>query len=350
VTNTITSNEYDHGSLGAWHEFKDEAPKPEDLVRLYSQGGYDENGHLVKAVGSVRNPEKFASLCSSLTAKQGGFLFGQVAIHLEKTGRGKISLPYKAVLQLEPEFGGYEPQTTGDCVSHATRNSGMLDYCIDAAFGETDYKGRLATENIYGWRGHGGQGASCSDLCGYVSDDGPGGFLVRGDYSSGSNSEDLSSYNSRTGHNWGRRGTPGWLNKIAAKNKSKHVALITNTDELCDAIGNGYGVAVCSDYGFNSDRGRFGVARPRGSWSHAMTFIGCIDDEDNEAYKHYGERLFLIQNSWGDWISGPTYLDQPVGSFWVTDRVAGRMLNARGSWLISRVDGINRRDISYLHI
>src|SRR5690606_33469799 len=106
------------------------------------------------------------------------------------TGKGKLSLPYKAVLALEPEFGRYEAQTTGDCVSHSTRNAGMIDYCCDAYFGETSYQGRFATEPIYGYRGHGGQGASCDRLARYVSQEGPGGFLVRKEYEGSGGSVD----------------------------------------------------------------------------------------------------------------------------------------------------------------
>tara|TARA_R100001594_G_scaffold139517_1_gene183992 strand:- start:552 stop:1586 length:1035 start_codon:yes stop_codon:yes gene_type:complete len=335
--------------LGPFAEFEEsgESPTGQDLKRLYSQGGVTVDGHMERVVGSKRDPKKFQDFTSYLTKRQGTYLFGSLALDLEGSGRGKISLPFKAAVSLDPEFGGYEAQTTGDCVSHSTRNAGMLDYCVDVLRGETDYKGRFATENIYGYRGHGGQGASCSRLADYVAPDGPGGFLVRKKYSS----VDLSVYNSRIGHNWGRRGTPDSVNKEADDNKAQTIALVTNTDEACDAIANGYGISVCSDHGFNGDRGRFGVAQRRGSWSHAMAWVGCIDDPDNEAYRHYDGRLFLVQNSWGsNWQGGPTYMDQPPGSFWITERTAQQMINARGSWVISRVDGINRRDLSYVLI
>lgn len=295
--------------------------------------------------GSYRDPEGLQRLLADLDMP----LFGAAAWELQDTGEGKVSLPYKAAVKFDPEFGKYERQTTGDCVSHSTRNSGTIDYSIDAAMGKSEYRGRLCTENIYGYRGHGGQGASCSRLAGYVSTNGPGGFLTRKKYDDGgSRSVDLSVYNSRTGHNWGRSGTPEWLNDIAENNKAETISLVSQLEEARDAIANGYGISVCSGYGFSSKRDSLGMARRSGSWSHAMSWIGCIDDHNDEAYKATGGPVFLVQNSWGIWNSGPTRHDQPPGSFWIDYKTATGMLRSRGAWVVSKVKGYQRRNIEYI--
>lgn len=255
-------------------------------------------------------------------------------------GRGKLSLPFKAAIVMDAQFGIYEAQTTGDCVSHATRNAGMMDYCIDAMFGETTYKGRLATENIYGARGHGGQGANCSRLAMYVSQEGAGGFLPRARYEDGRNSVDLSVYNSRIGHNWGRPGTPSWLNKIAAQNKALRVFRVDSVEEAVDALAMGFGISMCSGYGFSSSRNEDGLCERRGGWSHAMAWVG-VDDTD-WAHQKYGGPLFLIQNSWGRWNSGPKRHEQPDGSFFVRPSVSSSMIRGGGGYVTASVRGYDR--------
>jgi hypothetical protein len=259
------------------------------------------------------------------------------------SGAGKISLPFRAALSLDEGFGSTEAQQEGSCVSFSTRNAGMIDYCIDAMFGETEYKGRLATENIYGYRGHSGQGASCARLAEYVSQNGPGGFLVRGKYKSedGRYEVDLSKYNGKIGTNWGGSGTPSWLNKIAAQNKALRVFNIKSVEEARDCIAAGFGLSVCSGYGFTSTRDKNGVSEASGSWSHATSWVG-VNDTD-WAHQNYGGCLFLYINSWGsDWNSGPKTYDQPDGSFWIRPKVAAGMIAGGGAWAIASVRGYNR--------
>lgn len=260
-------------------------------------------------------------------------------------GAGRLSLPFRCVLALEPEFGRYEAQTTGDCVSHATRNGGMVDYCCDAYFGETTYKGRFATENIYGWRGHGGQGASCVKLATYVSPEGPGGYLPRQKYTgSGGQSVDLSTYNSRIGHNWGRGGTPDWLNEIAATNKALRVYSCKSIEEARDAVAFGFGISRCSYMGFSNTRNEDGLARRSGRWSHAESWIGCDDTE--WAHDKYGGALFCEQNSWGLWNRGPKRHDQPDGSYWLYPSDSKQMIRDGGVFVIASVRGFER-ELSY---
>jgi hypothetical protein len=259
---------------------------------------------------------------------------------LAELGAGKLSLSFLAILKLDSGFGSTEAQTTGDCVAHATRNAGSIDYALDVLFGETEFEGRFASENIYGARGHSGQGANCSTLAKYVSPQGPGGFLTRKKYKSGSNSIDLSVYKSSIGHNWGRTGTPDWLNRIADDNKAMSIYRATNLDMARDTIAAGYGLSCCSGYGFSNQRNGDGVANRQGSWSHAMAWIACDDTE--WAHDNYGGPLFLVQNSWGRWNSGGKRHNQPDGSFWIKSKDADLIIRSGASYAVCAIEGIDR--------
>lgn len=294
-------------------------PEPEQIEKIYSSGFQ----------GTLRDPISDAYLSSMPDLYQE---FPKV----QNEGKGKLSLPYRACLALEPEFGRYERQTTGDCVSHSTRNAGMLDYCIDAVFGETDYQGRLATENIYGSRGHGGQGASCSRLANYVSLNGAGGFLIRKDYGF----VDLSTYKSSIGHNWGRRGTPTKVNEEGSKNKALQVLKCRSIAQAKDALAAGFGISRCGSRGYSSKRNEDGVSKRKGSWAHAMAIIGYDDTEF--AHNKYNGALFLVQNSWGKWNSGGKRHEQPDGSFWLEQSTFQSEINSGGIYIIASVRGYNR--------
>ena len=284
-----------------WEKYLGVELEPSEIQRLYEEAIY---------IGV--NPDEF-----SLTYEVPSFY--EAYPDLVGTGAGRLCLPYLACLEFDPEYGRYENQTTGDCVSHSTRNSGMLDYCMDAILGETSYEGRLATENIYGARGHGGQGASCDRLADYVSQGGAGGFLVRKNY----DVVDLSVYDSRIGHNWGRGGTPSKVNEIAAANKALRVLRINSYEEERDAIACGFGVSACSGLSFQNTRNSEGISlrTPKG-WAHAMAHIG-VDDRPEAVSKYAG--LICIQNSWGLWNSGPKVNDQPDGSFWTPRKYSDMM-------------------------
>ena len=76
----------------------------------------------------------------------------------------------------------YRKPNTGDCVSHSTRNAVDISRAVEIHVdGEREnWLARGATEAIYGCRGHGGQGMSCSRAATFVSQS--GGVLVRKNY------------------------------------------------------------------------------------------------------------------------------------------------------------------------
>ena len=293
---------------------------PRDLLNAYREG----------FEGSVCDPEETSELLGRLKTP----VFGAAAYDLFGAGEGKLSRPFLSLLKYDSKFGPSERQTTGDCVSHSTRNAIDITRAV-----EIDIKGdneeficRSATEAIYQSRGHKRQGMTCSGAARYVHE--KGGILLRKDYGS----VDLSVYNSKLGAS--HKIPKSIYIDEASKHQVKTISLISTVEEARDALANGYAISVCSGYGFSSRRDSKGIAKRSGGWSHAMAWIAC--DDTHERYK---ETLFLVQNSWGKWNSGPKVLGQPDGSFWIREKDARGMLASKGSWVFSDVDGFPAKDL-----
>ena len=261
------------------------------------------------------------------TSKYAYFTDG--AIRIKNSGKGKLSTPYKSVLKFDKN-AYIERQTTGDCVSHATRNGCDVTRAveIDVKGDKESWVARGATEAIYGARGHSGQGMSCSRAATFVSQS--GGVLVRKNYPGVG---DFSKYNSKIGTNWGSRGVPDKVLEKADDHQIKTVSLIRTVEEARDALANGYGLSVCSGFGFSNKRSSKGFARKSGSWAHAMAWTACDDTGDEPA--------FLVQNSWGKWNSGghPDWGLIPDGSFLIHADVAAGMLRQNGAYAFSDFNG-----------
>ena len=280
--------------------------------------------------GSICDPEETAELLGRLKTP----LFGATAYKLYGAGEGKLSLPFKSLLKFDPAFGPSERQTTGDCVAHSTRNAVDITRAVEIHIkGESEsFEARGANEAIYQSRGHRGQGMTCSQAAKYVHQ--KGGILLRKDYGK----VDLSDYNSTIGAN--HRIPSSIYTTEAKKHQVKTISLITTVQEARDALANGYAISVCSMVGFSSRRDSKGIAKRSGQWAHAMAWIACDDTRER-----YNEMLFLVQNSWGKWNSGPKIHEQPDGSFWIREKDARSMLAQQGSWVFSDVDGFPARDL-----
>jgi len=293
---------------------------PDELLDAYQKG----------LEGAACNPEDLKALLGELPMP----LFGAAAWELSETGKGKLSLPFKSVLKYDSTFGPHERQTTGDCVSHSTRNAVDITRAVEMDIkGEAEsWEARGATEAIYQSRGHKGQGMSCSEAARYVNR--IGGLLIRKKY----DGCDLSIYDSNIG---ARHRVPRDIyGNEAHKHPVNTISLIATVEEACDALANGYALSCCSGLGFSSNRDKYGIAKRSGSWSHAMAWIACDDTREV-----YDETLFLIQNSWGKWNSGPKRHGQPDGSFWVREKDARSILNSRGSFAFSDVEGFPARQL-----
>lgn len=265
-------------------------------------------------------------------------LFGDFSDDIKGSGKGKLALPFKNALKFDIGFGTDERQTTGDCVSQGTRWA--VDMTRTTEITEKrepeGYITRGATEGIYGSRGFAGQGMTGSQAARFVSTQ--GGILLRKNYGG----IDLSVYDSKKGSRWGTAGVPKELVEAAKQNPVETVSLIKTVEEARDALYNGYGIAVCSNYGFSSTRDKNGMSRRQGSWAHCMAWIACDDTHDI-----MNECLFLVQNSWGIWNSGPRRLDQPEGSFWINEETAAGMLRQNGAWVFSNVKGFPPRKVNW---
>lgn len=293
---------------------------PRDLLNAY-RNGFD---------GAVCDPEETAELLGKLKTP----IFGAAAYKLHGAGEGKLSRPFMSLLKFDSGFGPEERQTTGDCVSHSTRNAVDITRAVEIDInGESEsFEGRSATEAIYQSRGHMGQGMTCSGAAKYVHS--KGGILLRKDYGA----INLSVYNSSLG---ARKKIPKSVYVTEAKkHQVKTISMITTIEEARDALANGYALSVCSGHGFSSRRDGNGIAKRGSGWNHAMAWIACDDTR-----KRVNETLFLVQNSWGKWNSGPRVHDQPEGSFWIREKDARGMLASNGSWVFSDVDGFPARDL-----
>ncbi len=256
-------------------------------------------------------------------------LFGAASKKIKSSGKGKLSTPYKSVLKFDKNPYN-ERQTTGDCVSHSTRNACDVSRAveIDVHNEREAWIARGATEAIYGARGHGGQGMSCARSAEFVNKN--GGILLRKNYKGVA---DFTKYNGNLGAGWGARGLPDAVIDTANDHQIKTVSLIRTIEEARDALANGYGLSVCSNYGFSNKRDKKGIANVSGNWAHAMAWIAC-DDTGSEP-------LFLVQNSWGKWNDGghPDWGQIPDGSFLIRAETAAGMLAGNGSYAFSNFDG-----------
>ena len=283
-------------------------------------------------VGAICDKEDVKKLMGELSMP----VFGAAAYDLYGSGEGKLSLPFKSLLKFDAGFGPSERQTTGDCVSHSTRNAIDITRSveIDVKGDREEFVARGATEGIYQSRGHRGQGMTCSGAARYVHQN--GGILIRKDYGN----VDLSKYNSTLGAK--HRIPKSIYTTEAKKHQVRTVSNVRTVEEARDALANGYALSVCSGYGFSSRRDSNGIAARGKGWSHAMCWCACDDTRQRK-----NETLFLVANSWGMWNSGPKAHDQPDGSFWIREKDARGILSGGGAWVFSDVDGFPARKVNW---
>ena len=265
------------------------------------------------------------------------------------SGKGETRLLYNATLQFDPQAYAQERQTTGDCTSHAFRNAcdtsrafEIIVQCDPEAF-----ICRGATEAIYGYRGHNGQGMSPFRAAQFVSQQ--GGVMLRQKYGD----VDASTYNAELGIRWGGRGgPPNELVSLLKNNQMQRAALVNNVDEARDAIFNGYALAVGSDVGFDSTRDQYGFAKRKGSWMHCMAWVAvstayALAGDDWQKYgTEKDSPCFLVVNSWGEWNGGSEgVFDIPTGAFWITSHDAAAMIGQKMSFAVGSFNGFAARPL-----
>ena len=306
---------------------------PEDAVDLPTAKVIElyENSH----AGAFRDPEARQELLQSFAYPDGmaaASLFGFAG-----SGADKLWLPYLPAYKHWPKMWPCPGQTTGDCVSHAGKNAALVLIGVEVELGEPDpttgnvegwpvvteeaeAQGVVACENIYGARGHGGQGANCSTLQRYVTS--KGGIMLRQNYPE--LGVDFTRYNASYGIRWGSRGVPDDVTAEGAKHQIRTGTDCQNHEVCRDFVANGYPIWVCSGLGWSSSRDENGYSRRTTRWSHSWDVIGY--DDRPETKQKYGFPLFLYLHDWGRWNSGGrrimgTNEDIPEGCFWADARL-----------------------------
>jgi hypothetical protein len=147
--------------------------------------------------------------------------------------------------------------------------------------------------------------------------DGDSDELVEGNWAG---SPDIPTWYQRI-EQYATRGVPAAIAAAAAAHKSQSHANVTTVAQAWASIGNGYPALLCSNISYEAPRNEEGIIRATGhDWPH------CMVATSRRTSPKYG-RLYLVHQSWQtDWTSGPYYLDQPAGSFWVTEADLATML------------------------
>lgn len=319
--------------------------QPHDVVDMYDRG----------FAGAIHDAEARDDLFNSVDFPDGDdacYKFGIVG-----TGEGKLSIPFMHAVEHYPNAIPSPNQTTGDCVSHAGKNCGLGELGVEAAlmmlsgdghtFGfpevsaEAQLNGVVASENLYGMRGHTGQGASCEVLQKYATT--TGGIMLRQNYPD--LSVDLTKYDAQIGINWGGRGTPDAVNKVANQHAFATATDATNWEVARDLSNNGYMLWVCSGFSFSDvrDANGFSPQTPKG-WGHSWV-IGGIDDRPETKAK-YGFPLAWFIHDWYKWNSGGTLilgtnLNIPEGTMWIN----ATLLDKCDVTGMSKLNGFPRRNL-----
>jgi hypothetical protein len=230
------------------------------------------------------------------------------------------------------------PQQIGDCTSWGARYAILCTMAAEIDAGEPYEYRDVSTAWLYGvarvWILKGavrGDGATGSSVARAARDFG----VLPAD--------EAPPYSGSLATEWGRRGPPERLKEIAARHRVKTVALMRSVSDVRDAVCNGYGVSIASDWGTsNSDirpvDGRM-VARHTARWMHQMCICG-YDGSSRTAY-------FYVMNSWGESAHPRPIDDAPAGGFWITSRDVEYIVRFNDSWAFSDFDGFPARDLNF---
>jgi len=198
--------------------------------------------------------------------------------------------------KFDPGAWAQEAQTTGDCVSHGSRNARDVTRAVEVAMSEPEiYYKRGATEPTYGARGHGGQGMDPTRATKFEMEFG---FLFREVYKDANKglNLDLTKYNSNIGSNWGRSGVPQAVKEECKKHNVGDNTRPTSGEEVMDLLASGRAGHSGQSWGTASSTGADGINRKSASWSHDMATTGY--DWSQEFFK---EPVVFVNNSWGPW-------------------------------------------------
>jgi len=212
--------------------------------------------------------------------------------NIKGSGKGKRALLWQYATKLDKRCFT-EKQTTGDCVSHGSRNARDMTRATEILVKKEpeDWFSMGATEPTYGARGHGGEGMAPARASQFERDVG---FLVRTNYEG---VVDLSKYSSSIGSRWGSAGVPENVKELCRKNKVGVITNVRTQDDLMDAMFNGY-AAHSGQYASwaASPNSKNIHTRTPGGWNHDMAIAGY-----DSTLEYWPFTVWFIQNSWGPW-------------------------------------------------
>ena len=306
-------------------------------------------------IGFIADPESTKRFLEELNQPY----FSDAGKDIVKNATNKDTFLYRnaETCHLQVYGKGFAPfkQGIGDCVSMGWALGSWIGTCVDYTEGELPEPPKVvATEPIYGGArveqkgiksGGYRDGATGSGAARWVMGlkNGTGGILYREPYKD----IDLTIYSPERAKAWGNYGCGGednvWLDKKANEHTARDVALVRTYDEATAAIQAGMPVVICSNIGFKSPRGPDGFCKRGPSWSHCMCAT-AVRFKENAG----GRDGVLIQNSWGNYLSGPKWpQDQPNGSFWCDEKTFQQILAQGESFAIAGVNGFQWRNLDH---
>ncbi len=292
-----------------------------------------------KFFGWHDNPEQVQEVVSSARIPYLSGANGQI----KGSGEGKNVVLTQIYEKVTGKVFPVLTQAIGDCTSFAMANAlhclMAAQILIEGKFGSIPHL--VATEYIYGvgrvfiannaFRGNDGSTGAAT-----VQGAAKYGILLREKYGN----VDLSTYDGNRARSYGDNGPPKELIPIAKQHLCKTYSLVDSYEQARDAIANGYPLVCCSSQGFTDYRDSEGFSKPSGKWEHALAAVGVLEGQKRKG--------ILIDNSWGNWNTGPLTNGQPQGSFFVDKSVfEDRMLSSRDSWVISNLDSYEAQDLDW---
>lgn len=254
--------------------------------------------------------------------------------NIRGSGIGKRALLWQYAKKLDKNCFT-EAQTTGDCVSHGSRNARDITRAVEILVKREpeDWFKMGATEPTYGARGHGGQGMSPARASRFERDTG---FLARHDYGI----VNLSKYNSAIGARWGSSGVPQDVKELCQQNKVGVITLVRTQDELLDALVNGYAAHSGQMASWSADSNAKGIHyRTAKGWAHDMCICGVDDTKEIFPF-----RVWMIANSWGAWNQKPKAWPKEYGE-WVPGMILTSAedfdvcVSSGDCWIYGSIDG-----------
>lgn len=285
-------------------------------------------------------------------------IFGSVSPYAEDTDAASINkdeipktyYPWK-IFQLVTLYAAivYNQGQVGSCVGFGTtsacettlinsiyRDNGTAEdfhhLCQEVTYGGSRFE---VNGNRLPFRGDGSQGVWA---CSFVTKWGVINRGIHGKY-------DLTRYTESNARLFGSRGVPDDLEPKVKEHPVEAFALVRDWDTAVKLMAQGYGISICSNYGFGS-KNSSGVASRRGVWNHCMELWGydltkAVDKEE----------IGLLRNSWSPQAhpgaAGPG--DPPKGTFWARASDLNGMLRQGDSYAFARVkfDRVKPIDIDY---